>query len=472
MRMSEFRRQHPMMVVQQSIRGFLQFIWLIIIFLLTLSNDPSKEFSALYILGALFLITLIWAALSWVFFTYRLENGTLHVRSGIIFKKERSIRSERVQSVNVFTNFLQQPFRVSRLQVKTAGSADAEFNLYSVKWEEAERIQQALGSHTVERKIELEKDFQYPVHKVEKREMLIAGLTSGRFLILFTLLFALYAQFAQFIPEEMVESLLDQLVTTPLHLVLALGSGLLLTSWLVSTLYFIIQYYDFTVMRQGDDIHLSWGIIDQKKVTVKVERVQALTVKETPLRQLFGRCSLNVEMAGGASKDQEQLKMLCPILAFKNVDAFLLKILPEYSIPQSTCPLPTRSLRRYVVRTTLPSLVIILPLHYLQLPYFYLAYLLLIPALVLALLRYREGATAIMGNHLFMRFRFFSRVSVMVKKNHLQSLTLSSNPFQRLSALNNISTAVLSSPMSAYFTVKDVDKEEINKIWSWYSVEK
>ncbi|MGE4275024.1 MAG: hypothetical protein AB7E27_03035, partial [Candidatus Methanomethylophilaceae archaeon] len=34
--------------------------------------------------------------------------------------------------------------------------------------------------------------------------------------------------------------------------------------------------------RGEDTLHLSWGIIEEKKVTVRVERVQALTVKESP----------------------------------------------------------------------------------------------------------------------------------------------------------------------------------------------
>jgi uncharacterized membrane protein YdbT with pleckstrin-like domain len=60
----------------------------------------------------------------------------------------------------------------------------------------------------------------------------------------------------------------------------------------------------------------------------------------------------------------------------------------------------------------------------------------------------------------------------MVKKNHLQSLTLASNPLQRISSLRNVSVAVLSSPMRAYFTVKDVDTKEVGKIWAWYSSDK
>lgn len=473
MKMFEYRRQHPLMIVQQSIRGFLQFIWLIFILLVTWSSTPNQDFSALYIIGVLFSVSFVWAVLSWAFFTYRFENDTLHVRTGVIFKNERSIRRERVQSVNVFTNFLQQPFRVSRLQIKTAGSAtEVEFNLYSVKWEEAEHIRQVFQSNDMARTSEIVSGSRNPVYKVQKREMLIAGLTSGRFLILFTFLFALYSQFAQFIPEELVESLLDQLVSTPIHLILMLTTGLLLASWLASTIYFVIQYYDFTVTRQGDHLHLSWGIIEQKKVSVKVERVQALSVKETPLRQLFGRCSLNVELAGGASEKQEQLKTLCPILAVRNVDEFLLNILPEYTLPNKTDPLPPRSLRRYIFRAIVPPLLLILPLHYMQVPYIHLAYLSLAPVIGLALLRHREAATSIMGNHLFMRFRLFSKVSVMVKKNHLQSLTLASNPLQRISSLRNVSVAVLSSPMRAYFTVKDVDTKEVGKIWAWYSSDK
>ncbi|MDD3398488.1 MAG: PH domain-containing protein, partial [Candidatus Methanomethylophilaceae archaeon] len=87
----------------------------------------------------------------------------------------------------------------------------------------------------------------------------------------------------------------------------------------------------------------------------------------------------------------------------------------------------------------------------------------------LGLLRHREAATAVMGSHLCLRYRYFSRLSVLVKKNHLQSLTLSANPMQRLSSLHSLSVAVLSSPAGVRFTVKDVDKSDAADIWAWYS---
>ena len=466
--MSEYRRQHPLMIVQTTIRGLIQLIWLFLVLFFSLSN-MEQDFYSLYLVAGIFVLSLGWAVLSWLFFTYRLDNDSLHIRSGVIFKQERSIRKQRVQSVNVFTNILQQPFRVSRLQVKTAGSGtEVEFNLYSVKWEEAELIKEALRGV-----YDTNKESQEPVagrvHSVDRREMYIAGLTSGRFLILFSLLIALYFQFAQFIPEEYLEEAVHQLEATPLHLLISMITAILVVSWLLSTVYFVIQYYNFNIIREQDTLHLSWGIIEEKKVTVKVERIQALSIRESPLRQMLGRCSLHMELAGGADKNQDQMKLLCPILARRDVDSFLMDILPEYALPESMISVPSRARKRYLIRAIIPALLIALPLHYMQIPYFYLAYLLIIPCIPLGLLRHREAATAVMGSHLCLRYRYFSRLSVLVKKNHLQSLTLSANPMQRLSSLHSLSVAVLSSPAGVRFTVKDVDKSDAADIWAWYS---
>lgn len=469
MKMSEYHRQHPLMILQMMIRGLIQMVWILIVVLFSLSN-AEQDFITIYIMVAVLVLTFVWAVLSWLFFTYRFEDDTLHIRSGIIFKQERSIRKQRVQSVNVFTNILQQPFQVSRLQVKTAGSGtEVEFNLHSVKWKEAERIRDALRGSTMAQEGRGEASEPIRFHSVNRREMFIAGLTSGRFLVLFSLIFAIYFQFAQFIPPEYVDQMLEQLEATPIHLLLLLSALILLASWLISTLYFVIQYYNFNIWRGEDTLHLSWGIIEEKKVTVRVERVQALTVKESPLRQMVGRCSLHMELTGGGEKNTEQIKLLCPILARRDVDQFLLDILPEYSLPEIMAPLPSRSRRRYLFRAVIPVLIIALPLHYLQVPFFFLAYLPLVLAVPLAILRHREAATALSGSHLCLRFRYFSLVNAMVKKNHLQSLTLSANPFQRISSLRNVSTAVLSSPAGVRFTVKDVDMTEAAGIWSWYS---
>lgn len=466
--MSEYRRQHPLMIVQTTIRGLLQLIWLFLILFFSLSN-LEQDFYAIYIVGGLFILSLVWAILNWFFFMYRLDDDSLHIRSGVIFKQERSIRKQRVQSVNVFTNILQQPFRVCRLQVKTAGSGtEVEFNLYSVKWDEAEHIKDALrGGFSP--KDESQDTASGRTHRVDKKEMYIAGLTSGRFLVLFSLLIALYFQFSQFIPDDYLEEAFHQLETTPLHLLLMLILVILVISWLVSTIYFVIQYYDFNILRDEDTLHLSWGIIEEKKVTVKVERVQALSIRESPLRQLLGRCSLHMELAGGADKNQDQMKLLCPILARKDVDRFLLDILPEYSLPESMMSVPSRARKRYLIRAIIPALIIAITIHYMQVPFFYLVYLLIVPSLYLGMLRHKEAATAIMGSHLCLRFRYFSRLNVLVKKNHLQSMSLSANPMQRWSSLRSVSIAVLSSPVGESFTVKDVDLNDAEHAWRWYS---
>ena len=143
------------------------------------------------------------------------------------------------------------------------------------------------------------------------------------------------------------------------------------------------------------------------------------------------------------------------------------EILPEYRVPETLNALPSRALKRYVIRAILYSLLVIIPLQWV--PYGEYSFLLLIPAVILGILRYRAGGTALIDNQLVLSYRNINRYRVLIKKPHLQSLEVSVNPLQRRSNLCSLEASVLSSPEGKTFKIKDIDREEADRIWRWYS---
>ncbi len=490
--MSDMKRQHPVMIPLGAIRGLFYIIPpLVIVLIQNISAEDLGRglFIILLVLFGSIIISFGYQVLNWYFYAYRYEDGYLHLKTGVIIKKERSIKQERVQTVNIRRGLIQRLFNLASLQVKTAGAGgETEFNLAAIALDEAVQIKDSLESkkelwaRSELQAEEIENDFStdqqetgkdkpgqatYQDFTISIPELFIAGATSGRFLLLFSILAALSSQLIPFIPETFWETLVEQVTATALTTAVLAGLVIMFFSWIVSTIAFVIQYMNFIIQREDDRLQVTWGLIEQKQLNLKLHRLQSLVVQESLLRQPLGRSALVAEVAGGGSKEQDHVTVLFPLIRNNELNRFLSAILPEYRLPEIYSPLPRRALRRYIIRAMAPVALVSVALQWL--PYGWLAFFLLPLSFFWGLSRYRSGGTKIEDHQLSFRFRFINRYRVVMKRRNIQALQVTSNPLQRWQKLKTIRAWVLSSPEEKQFQVLDVDNSEAKNIWRWYS---
>ncbi len=122
-KMSDLRRQHPLLILLDTGRGLISNLSFALIIAISLPDDIFGGFlgNAIVALLAMFGLSALFNVLRWYFFLYLCEEGLVHIRQGVLFKRERTIKRERVQSMNTNANVLQQAFGLVTLQIKTAG---------------------------------------------------------------------------------------------------------------------------------------------------------------------------------------------------------------------------------------------------------------------------------------------------------------------------------------------------------------
>ena len=94
------------------------------------------------IASAFIILSLIIGIISWLRYTYRVEDGELRIESGVFVRKKRYIPFERIQSLDFSEGILQRPFGLVKVRVETAGSSgsqDAEAVLTAITKAEAAR---------------------------------------------------------------------------------------------------------------------------------------------------------------------------------------------------------------------------------------------------------------------------------------------------------------------------------------------
>ena len=98
--------------------------------------------------------------------------------------------------------------------------------------------------------------------------------------------------------------------------------------------------------------------MQQREVTLPVDRIRSVTIVEGLLRQPFGLATLRVEVIGYAS-EHAAARTLFPLLRRAEVRALLAELLPELEDdPEGLAPPPPRARRRYLLPPALTGLAI------------------------------------------------------------------------------------------------------------------
>jgi putative membrane protein len=179
-------------------------------------------------------------------------------------------------------------------------------------------------------------------------EMLIAAVTSSSILLILSAVLVVWSRFSTYLPIRISKFMTE--VVEPQGVVTALIT-LVMVAIVTGVAFGALRLSRFTLIRDGDVLRNSRGLISRKTATIPVKRVQAVRVVEGFWRVLLGYCSLQVEVAGIGRTNTSQ-RMLFPLVRTVRVEALIRQALPELPWPgQPFLVLPAGVHRRYL---TLP----------------------------------------------------------------------------------------------------------------------
>lgn len=286
------------------------------------------------------------------FFHYWLEEDRLVVKSGIFFKSLRQVPYERIQNITIERGVLHRLFNVTTLQLESASGQKPEALIRVITNKQADYVHSFIArksSHVDQPDSETgpendvsgkqgsasESLFYMPPKQVLRRGLisLKALLPIG---IVFSFLFqndALRSQATSFI-TQLIGGLHIELWTWKMWLFyssLWLLAGLLLLM-VISIAISFLQFYEFTLQKKGERLHIRTGLLTNRQATVPIKRIQLIRIIQSPLHKLFGQVSIKMETAGGVGEnDSMSMHWLAPLIPKKDVAGFLNQIQPEMS---------------------------------------------------------------------------------------------------------------------------------------------
>ncbi|QDI90003.1 hypothetical protein EPH95_01455 [Salicibibacter halophilus] len=486
--MTDGKRLHGATVVIMLLTRLRDFIIPIIIAFFIGSTGGGIGLFAMIALPLLLVFFGIYSFLYWWTYWYRVEDQELHVKQGIIVKKHRYIQRKRVQSFDMSAGILQRMFGLVKVQIETAGGgSEPDVHLIALDRAEAKRLRQNLLAKPAAPAEDEEVDPSEMTEGEEAEELepeieaswalgfkhlLFAGMTSGGVGLVLSAVLALFSQVDVLLPEAFYETTIGFVLSSTITFLLIAIFLIAFFAWLISIAITIVKYGQFTVVKRGNDLVISRGLLERKQLTLKVHRITAVRFVTGILRQPFGFTTIYVESKGGGSADEQQSTILVPLVNRRKANDVLGKFLPEFVVDDDVGikPLPRRALFRYIIRAIVPIVLVVIPLS-IVLPFGAYALLLILLGIFLGWLRHRNGGFNVSGDYLILQWRLFNLNRAVLPRKRIQAADVTQSPLQRWRRLSTYSVSILSSMSGKSFEIRDITAGRGEDLLAWYSKE-
>ncbi|EPB8219091.1 PH domain-containing protein [Clostridium perfringens] len=172
--------------------------------------------------------------------------------------------------------------------------------------------------------------------KISNKDLILYGFTSFNLFIAIILIFNAWGKIEKFINSEYVDSVINGYIANEaskigiIFAIVGLFVALIILK-AIATVYYFIKYYNFTLLKEGENIKIKYGFFSTKEFSFKENSIKLIKLKSNPLRQLLRRYEINVVIKGYSGEGKEQIIMY-PIGNDKEVQNIIREFIPKWSI--------------------------------------------------------------------------------------------------------------------------------------------
>ncbi len=488
---NEIYRLHPVSAIITSVKALKSMILPVAIIIISNGfnfsfNFHSEHFFETVLLfgvwGVAAVLALVGGVVKWRTFVYWFEDGELRVKYGLFVKKKRYIPFERIQSLNYNEGIFHRLFGLVKVQVETAGSKGGkpEVELTAIRKDAADVIELEMrrAKSQAHQLIEVEQTLDSTpmeeatiptIYRMSIRDLLVLATTSGGIGVVLSGLVAAVSQFSDIIPYDAVFHELSDFVKVGAFLIALTVMLILIVAWFVSVIITLVNYYDYTVRIEDEKLIITKGLLEKKRITLPLNRIQAIRLVENPVRQLTGFATVVVESAGGnGEKGGDKKIALFPLIKKHDSLQILAELFPDMNWHPEFTRSPKRA-RPFFYRIDFIWLIpIIGASSYFLYPYGLLSLLLIPFAILLGIWQHKTAGYMIDGKQITMQYRIFSRITFYMEKKRIQSVECTQTYFQKRKNVMSVKATVMSGMTGMTGNVQSLEQRDAETILSWY----
>lgn len=296
-------------------------------------------------------VSLVFAWLSWLRFTWQVDADDIAINSGVFSRNSRTIPFDRIQDVAIEQGLLARLLGVATVGFDT-GSAEAdgaeEGKLRSISLTDAGALRDHIRSHRQsltaapriappDAHIELPAAAVMPVdgplvYAMSPRRLVTAGLFNFS-LVFFAVLLGVLSRFDDILPVnpfdfdvwlELARSLGIERWVLGHRWLAALGGtiSVVVLGTVTGVIRTAIKDWNFRLERNARGFRRTRGLTTRTDVVIPIARVQAAVVESDILRQYFGWYAVKLQSLASDTKDEAD-HVIAPFATLAECDTLL-----------------------------------------------------------------------------------------------------------------------------------------------------
>jgi len=266
----------------------------------------------------------------WATLRYRVHEGRLEIRSGLLNRQVRVIGPDRIQNAELVRNPFHRLSGLVEVRLETAGGDRTEGLLSALTRADAQALMNqllALQAACAPPSADPAQETARPLFRQGGLELLAHGLTSRRAGVMAMLIavgLELWQQTGGADPQALRAGMHPAFVLGLVLASFALGVGLAVGDSL-------LRYHDLRLTERADRVEVRQGLLTRRQVALQRHRIQLLQIDEPLLRRAMGYATLHLETAGLAVGPDglRQAEATLPMVDRERLGALCRALLPD-----------------------------------------------------------------------------------------------------------------------------------------------
>ena len=480
MKENKYRRNHISFIFEECFKS-IKSLFVFIILAIT-----SLEKGRIYAIIALILLSTLKSVLKWVSTKFNINNNLLLYNTGLINKRKLEIPLDKINTIDIITNIFDRIFNVSNIKIDTGAVKEIGQEIkIKVNEKDAYEIRNLIND------IYKEKDNYDIAESIDNNESYSKTITFkeivkysfckskilwavGGVFIINDFILNLEDTFNVSIIKDIIDSIdMEKVFSVGLvKIILMIICLFIMVYILISILYIIfesIRLYNFTLINDKNDIKIKYGLFTLKEYSIPIDKIYAIRYRQNLLQQIFKIFQIEVVTIGYGDEKNEQA-ILYPVGDIIFVNSILKEVLPSFHFVGDINKPSKRVLSRFIVKRSIILIIfLIIPLLFiipkeLLLIKITLTIFLILYNIFLGYLNYKNTSLGVNNDLIVATSGSNMKVKTVIKQEHLQSVEVKDNPFQRKKQVCDFKLDIYSNKLGDIVVVKNLNKDLIKSI--------
>ncbi|WP_195572559.1 PH domain-containing protein [Paenibacillus sp. 1001270B_150601_E10] len=482
-------RQHPIKVIMylyQSIR------YTIIPYTLLLFNEiragtGEQPYWVYGLATAVGIGIAIWSIVSWWKDSYHIDDDAIILRHGVFYTTQRTIPLERITNISTEMFWVDKLVRAVTIQLQTSDSDEAADATLVLTSRQANLVISAIKEHregsisnSSYEKSQTNILFGMPNWTASPKDIWMRSISSNTFWlgVPFCISLVTYlwkwleppldhnneTSLVYFFKNEMWKEILSSDFISVLFALFGIIFLCVLVSWFVSMIMMQIRYYQWTVVRNNDKLDIQYGWHEKKLLSLQVNKIQSIRLKEHLLIRPFGYISVWMDCVGYTG--EKKARILLPAIHKNRLRAAFETLLPEFDLPIPERRLPMGKEIYFIWMPVLTAFLIIV-IASLFSTWAWIAAILLTIVYGVGKNKYRCTMWDTQRQCIIAKPGLV-KTTVYIKREAIQTIDYSQNRLHRLFGIYRIEFILDSPSKTNEYIFTGAEPEDLTLLLTWY----